>query len=196
MPAGRLVYFHNHGAPGPGIYLPERWRNNRAVFAPRGSTLADPGDAALLQPLLAEGLYRVLEPFTCCEKRCRTYARELLVQLGYDGEANPIVFVPEWTDDVFARVRKKFPMVSRATVYNTLNVLVEKGLLRALVIAEGKVVFDPKTEAHHHFIDEATGAIHDVPWDALQVSDVGALPGLDVREYQVVLRGRRRKAGR
>lgn len=99
-------------------------------------------------------------------------------------------------DDVFARVRKKFPMVSRATVYNTLNVLVEKGLLRALVIAEGKVVFDPKTEAHHHFIDESTGAIHDVPWEALQVSNVGALPGLDVREYQVVLRGRRRKAGR
>jgi Fur family transcriptional regulator, iron response regulator len=99
-------------------------------------------------------------------------------------------------DEVFARVRKKFPMVSRATVYNTLNVLVEKGLLRALVIAEGKVVFDPKTDAHHHFIDEATGAIHDVAWDAIQVSDVSGLPGLDVREYQVVLRGRRRKPSR
>jgi Fe2+ or Zn2+ uptake regulation protein len=99
-------------------------------------------------------------------------------------------------DDVFARVKKRFPMVSRATVYNTLNVLVEKGLLRALVLAEGKVVFDPKTDAHHHFIDEATGTIHDVPWDALRVSDVGSLPGLDVREYQVVLRGRRRGTAR
>jgi Fe2+ or Zn2+ uptake regulation protein len=95
-------------------------------------------------------------------------------------------------DDVFARVKKRFPMVSRATVYNTLNVLVEKGLLRALVLSEGKVLFDPKTDAHHHFIDEATGAIHDVPWDALSVSDVGTLPGLDVREYQVVMRGRRK----
>ena len=64
------------------------------------------------------------------------------------------------------------------------------------MIAEGKVVFDPKTEAHHHFIDETTGAIHDVPWDALQVCDSSALPGLDVREYQVVLRGRRRKPAR
>jgi Fe2+ or Zn2+ uptake regulation protein len=99
-------------------------------------------------------------------------------------------------DEVFARVKRRFPMVSRATVYNTLNVLVEKGLLRALVLAEGKVVFDPKTDAHHHFIDEATGTIHDVPWDALRVSDVGALPGLDVREYQVVLRGRRRGSAR
>lgn len=99
-------------------------------------------------------------------------------------------------DEVFARVRRKFPMVSRATVYNTLNVLVEKGLLRALTIAEGKVVFDPHVAAHHHFIDEATGAIHDVPWEALSVSDVHALPGLEVSEYQVVLRGRRRKAAR
>lgn len=99
-------------------------------------------------------------------------------------------------DEVFARVKKRFPMVSRATVYNTLNVLVDKGLLRALVLAESKVVFDPKIEPHHHFIDEATGTIHDVPWDALRVSDVGSLPGLDVREYQVVLRGRRRTTAR
>jgi Fe2+ or Zn2+ uptake regulation protein len=99
-------------------------------------------------------------------------------------------------DEVFARVKKRFPMVSRATVYNTLNVLVEKGLLRALVLAEGKVVFDPKTDAHHHFIDESSETIHDVPWDALRVSDVGSLPGLDVREYQVVLRGRRRGSAR
>jgi len=94
-------------------------------------------------------------------------------------------------DEVFARVRKKFPMVSRATVYNTLNVLVEKGLLRALVISEGKVVFDPKTDAHHHFIDETTGAIHDVPWDALEVRNVGSLKGFKVDEYMVVLRGRK-----
>jgi Fe2+ or Zn2+ uptake regulation protein len=99
-------------------------------------------------------------------------------------------------DEVFARVKKRFPMVSRATVYNTLNVLVEKGLLRALVLAEGKVVFDPKTDAHHHFIDDTSGTIHDVPWDALRVSDVGSLPGLDVREYQVVLRGKRRGSAR
>jgi Fe2+ or Zn2+ uptake regulation protein len=95
-------------------------------------------------------------------------------------------------DEVFARVKKRFPMVSRATVYNTLNVLVEKGLLRPLSLTVGKVVYDPKIEPHHHFIDDGSGAIHDVPWDALRVSDVSALSGLDVREYQVVLRGRRR----
>ena len=82
-------------------------------------------------------------------------------------------------------------MLSRATVYNTLNLFVEKGLLRELVLAEGRVVFDPKLSAHHHFIDDDTQSIVDIPWEALQVKHVEALRGFDVREYQVVLRGRR-----
>ena len=95
-------------------------------------------------------------------------------------------------DQVWARVRGRFPMISRATVYNTLHLFVEKGLLRQHVLAEGRVVFDPNTEPHHHFIDEGTGAIHDVPWDAVDVRRVGELKGLEVREYQVVMRGRRK----
>ncbi len=96
-------------------------------------------------------------------------------------------------DQVFERVREGFPMVSRATVYNTLNTFVKKGLLRELVLAEGKVVFDPKVEKHHHFIDESTGAIFDIPWESLSVSKVNALRGFQVNEYQVVLRGKRKR---
>ena len=99
-------------------------------------------------------------------------------------------------DQVFSRVSAALPVLSRATVYNTLNLFVERGLLRQLVLAEGKVVFDPKTAPHHHFIDDATGAIHDIPWEALQVDKVDALKGFQVREYQVVLRGRRRSPRR
>jgi Fur family iron response transcriptional regulator len=94
-------------------------------------------------------------------------------------------------DQVWARVRKSFPMISRATVYNTLNLFVAKGLLQPLVLAEGKVVFDPKVDRHHHFIDDDTGTIHDVPWQALEVKNIQALRGYDVRQYQVVLRGKR-----
>ncbi|HSN91071.1 MAG TPA: transcriptional repressor [Anaeromyxobacteraceae bacterium] len=94
-------------------------------------------------------------------------------------------------DQVFAEVRSRVPMISRATVYNTLNLFVRKRLLRQLPLAEGRVVFDPHVEPHHHFIDEATGAIHDVAWEALEVRNVEGLKGLSVREYQVVLRGRK-----
>src|SRR6187549_112303 len=99
-------------------------------------------------------------------------------------------------DRVWAEVKRSFPLLSRATVYNTLNLFVEKGLLRELVLAEGKVVFDPKLSPHHHFIDDETQGIVDIPWDALQVKHVDALRGFDVREYQVVLRGRRAGAAR
>lgn len=94
-------------------------------------------------------------------------------------------------DEVWTRVKDHFPMVSRATVYNTLNLFVEKGLLRQLVLTEGRVVFDPKTDDHHHLIDEDTGQIHDVPWGAVEVSQISKLKGFEVREYQVVMRGRR-----
>jgi Fe2+ or Zn2+ uptake regulation protein len=94
-------------------------------------------------------------------------------------------------DQVWARVKEHFPMLSRATIYNTLNLFVEKGLLKELVLAEGKVVFDPNIEPHHHFIDDESGTIHDVPWNALSVRNIDALKGYDVREYQVVMRGKR-----
>ncbi len=93
-------------------------------------------------------------------------------------------------EEVWAAVRARAPLVSRATVYNTLNLLVRKGLLRQVQLAEGRVGFDPNLEPHHHFVDEVTGVVHDVPWDALEVRRVDALRGLEVREYQVVLRGR------
>ncbi len=93
-------------------------------------------------------------------------------------------------EQVFARVSGRLPMISRATVYNTLNLFVRKGLLRQVQLGEGRTGFDPNLEPHHHFIDEATGVVVDIPWNALEVRRVEALRGLEVREYQVVLRGR------
>ena len=51
-----------------------------------------------LEPLPAEGFYRVLQEFYCCEKQCRLFYSEMLVQLGFDDTATPILFVPEWID--------------------------------------------------------------------------------------------------
>jgi Fur family iron response transcriptional regulator len=96
-------------------------------------------------------------------------------------------------DQVLARARRECPTLSRATVYNTLARLAERGLLRPQTIKEGVVVFDAHTERHHHFIDDATGRIYDVPWEALSVSGEKTLEEYDIRDYQVVMRGRRRR---
>ncbi|MCY1081599.1 hypothetical protein [Archangium lansingense] len=98
IPEGRLVYFHNHGQPGPGLYLPSGWAANRARWHSHGTPLPDATWAEHLEPLPPEGLYRVLAPFPCCARRCRTFESDQLVQLGYTGDAQPLLFLPEWTE--------------------------------------------------------------------------------------------------
>ena len=131
IPSERLVYFHNHGDPGPGVYLPESWALNRAKFSAQGHVLA-PSQLRLLAPLLPEGMYRVTEEFTCCAEAHRTFGRDLLVQLGYDGRATPILFVPEWT----AR-GLYFPERGQALDRDRLNKLVP------LVVAESPGLAPP-----------------------------------------------------
>jgi Fur family iron response transcriptional regulator len=93
---------------------------------------------------------------------------------------------------VLHRAKLNLAAISKATVYNTLNLFCKKGLLRQLTLAEGNVVFDCNVERHHHFIDEHTGAIYDVPWSAVRVAQVDRLSGYDVKEYTVVMRGRKK----
>ena len=97
-------------------------------------------------------------------------------------------------DEAWAKVKRTSPKISRATVYNTLNLLVEKGLLRTQILKGGTVVFDPLLEPHHHFVDDRTGRVYDVPWGAVEVTGNDLLEGFDVREYQVVMRGRKKRS--
>jgi Fe2+ or Zn2+ uptake regulation protein len=96
-------------------------------------------------------------------------------------------------DKVLEIVRKKCPTVSRATIYNILNLLVERGLLKTQVLRGGTILFDRLVAIHHHFIDEQMGKIFDIPWNALNVTGANSLRGLEVREYQVVMRGRKKR---
>lgn len=96
-------------------------------------------------------------------------------------------------DDVLLSARKKCPTVSRATVYNTLNLLVEKRLIGMQTIREGAVIFDPNIQKHHHFIDEETGDIYDIPWDQLEVKGKKQFEDFEILEFQVIMRGRRKK---
>ncbi|HRO68586.1 MAG TPA: Fur family transcriptional regulator [Pseudobdellovibrionaceae bacterium] len=60
--------------------------------------------------------------------------------------------------------------ISQATVYNTLNALVDAGLLRALRLPHTeKVIYDDNIEDHHHFFDEETGRLYDLPEEQIDV---------------------------
>ncbi len=96
-------------------------------------------------------------------------------------------------DRVWARVREKFPMISRATVYNTLNLFVEKQLLRELHLAADSVVFDSNMERHHHLVDDDTGQIHDIAWNDVEVCKIRSVGNYEIHDYQVVMHGRRKR---
>ena len=55
-------------------------------------------------------------------------------------------------EDIYKAVSKKFPTMSFATVYNTLETLRQRGALLELTIDPGRKRFDPNTEPHHHLI--------------------------------------------
>lgn len=95
-------------------------------------------------------------------------------------------------EDVVRMIKKKFPFVSRASVYNTLDLFVRKGLLQKRLLKEDLFVYDPLVEPHHHFIDETTGSIIDVPLNACKIKPTASLRRYDIREYHIVMRGKKK----
>jgi Fe2+ or Zn2+ uptake regulation protein len=92
-------------------------------------------------------------------------------------------------DEVFTAVNRRFPMTSRATVYNTLNWLRDAGMVRE-VFEGGQVRFDPNTEEHHHFVCRRCGRVEDIECESISKLKVCALPGRQqVESYEVTLRG-------
>lgn len=89
-------------------------------------------------------------------------------------------------EQVHAHVNTHIRHVSVATVYNTLKLFVERGLLREVVVDPGRVYYDSTVTEHHHFFNTATGELTDVPAGAIDfarlpdVPDDTELDGVDV----------------
>ena len=65
-------------------------------------------------------------------------------------------------DEVHRAVVRRFPTMSFATVYNTLEALREKGLIAELSVDPAKKRFDADSAPHHHLVCVTCGAIRDV----------------------------------
>jgi Fur family iron response transcriptional regulator len=59
-------------------------------------------------------------------------------------------------------LRQRGLAVSKATVYNTLNLFAAHGLIRQLAVDGVRTCFDSNVQAHYHFQDEASGMLTDV----------------------------------
>ena len=94
-------------------------------------------------------------------------------------------------DQVLALVNEGHPETSRATVYNTLNLFVEKGLIREVIVDPNRVFYDPNTVPHYHLYDVRTGRLTDIDAGGIQVSGLPQLPeGVVAEGMDIILRVR------
>jgi Fe2+ or Zn2+ uptake regulation protein len=94
-------------------------------------------------------------------------------------------------ETVFGRVSEQMPGVSLPTVYATLDLLEEIGLVRRVPTETGTAVYDPRTEDHHHLVCRRCGEIMDVdaPVDRDELLAAARTLGFAADDAQVVVRG-------
>lgn len=96
---------------------------------------------------------------------------------------------------IHVRVRQRIPAISVDTIYRTLKLLEEKGVIARVVSTRDRARFDANMNRHHHFVCIECGMIGDFYSDALdrlpvpsEVAEMGSIDGVYVE-----LRGRCRK---
>ena len=92
-------------------------------------------------------------------------------------------------EDLFHEARTAGIPVSLATVYNTLHQFTSVGLLREVVVDMGQSYFDTNTSHHHHFFDEATGRLADIPEADVSIDRLPVPPeGCEIERVEVIVR--------
>jgi Fur family iron response transcriptional regulator len=94
-------------------------------------------------------------------------------------------------DQIMAIVNDRHLETSKATVYNTLNLFLGKGLIREVIVDPNKVFYDPNTQPHHHLYNVDTGELTDIDADSMSVSGLPRLPeGMVAEGVEIIVRVR------
>ncbi len=91
-------------------------------------------------------------------------------------------------EDIYIFLKEKYPSISYATVYNTLEVLATKGLIKELNLDSSKKRFEPFLHQHHHFVCKNCKEIVDVE-GKIDIFIPEELKKFEVLDYQVVFTG-------
>lgn len=63
---------------------------------------------------------------------------------------------------IFNEIETKIPTISKTTVYNSLKLFIDNGIVTPLYITGSEVRYDFATKPHHHFFCEKCGKIYDL----------------------------------
>lgn len=95
-------------------------------------------------------------------------------------------------DQILARVNAHHPETSKATVYNTLNLFLEKRLIREVIVDPNKVFYDPNTAPHHHLYETDSGRLSDIDAARVEIRGLPELPeGMVAEGIDLIVRARR-----
>jgi len=65
-------------------------------------------------------------------------------------------------DEIYLALSPGIPTLSKTTVYNTLNLFIEKGAVQMLTIDEKNARYDADISKHAHFYCTSCGKVHDM----------------------------------
>jgi Fur family iron response transcriptional regulator len=96
-------------------------------------------------------------------------------------------------EQVLCALKKSQLAVSKATVYNTLGLFAEKGLVREVIVDPNKVFYDSNCSDHHHFYDIDSCTLTDIDAGQIAIDSLPAVPrGKVVERVDVIVRVRSR----
>lgn len=96
-------------------------------------------------------------------------------------------------DQIIERLRRRDSAVSKATVYNTLKLFSEHGLVKEVMVDPVRKFYDSTTHPHHHFYNVDTGELSDIPDTRISFADLPDMPaGTECDNVEVLIKVRNR----
>jgi Fur family peroxide stress response transcriptional regulator len=94
-------------------------------------------------------------------------------------------------EQVYERVRQELPSISLATVYKTLHLFLENGIIREVSPHHGSLRIEPNTHRHHHFLCLQCHSITDLSGGEVDVTPLKAVvpPGFEISQISLEVRG-------
>lgn len=87
-------------------------------------------------------------------------------------------------DEIHMDIIREIPTLSKTTVYNTLKLFLEKGLVTAVTIEENEVRYDAYTSFHAHFKCLVCDRVYDIE-KATSITHSEALVGRTIQGHRV-----------
>ena len=97
-------------------------------------------------------------------------------------------------DQIIDKLNTRRSCVSKATVYNTLKIFSQQGLVKELSVDSSRKFYDSTTHAHHHFFHVESGKLTDIPDSQVSINGLPPLPkGTEPESVELLIRVRNKR---